>query len=267
MHEPQIYESTGLAFWDDPHISKAMLENHLNPDSAGATRKHDIVHKSVNWLTSLQHPEGSLLDLGCGPGLYAELLAQKGYRVTGVDLSKRSIDYAQQSAVNRDLSITYIQGNYLDLPLPEDEFDMVILIYCDFGVLSSQDRSHLLKKVLEALKPGGLFVVDVFSEDAYRNFSDSSEVSYEQGGFWSNMPHVLITRNKEYPGRHYLECYVVVTKDDCRAYNIWNHSFLASELRGELEEAGFKDVMLYADTLGRDLSEGSETLCAVARKE
>ena len=35
-----------------------------------------------------------ILDLGCGPGLYAELLAKKGHSITGVDFSENSIQYA-----------------------------------------------------------------------------------------------------------------------------------------------------------------------------
>ncbi len=39
-----------------------------------------------------------LLDLGCGAGIYSELLYDKGFSVTGIDFSKRSIEYAQNHA-------------------------------------------------------------------------------------------------------------------------------------------------------------------------
>ncbi len=48
-----------------------------------------------------------LFDIGCGPGIYAEKFARQGYYVTGIDFSKRSIDYAKNSALKQGLDISY----------------------------------------------------------------------------------------------------------------------------------------------------------------
>ena len=50
-----------------------------------------------------------ILDLGCGPGLYASRLARLGHRVTGIDFSPASIRYARQQAEKAGLSCTYIE--------------------------------------------------------------------------------------------------------------------------------------------------------------
>lgn len=243
-----------------------MLENHLSPTNAGATREHAKVKDSVKWLTSLQTSGYEVLDLGCGPGIYAELLAKKGRRVTGVDVSKRSIEHAQKSAKVKDLDIEYICEDYLNIELPANQFDIALLIYCDYGVLPPDDRIKLLKKVFSSLKPGGSFVVDVFSPAHYQSFVDHSDVSYETSGFWSDEPHSVITLNKDYPSRHYLDRYIVITESEYRSYNLWNHAFLDSELTDELHQAGFKDVGLYADVCGNTYCTNSEALCAVATK-
>ena len=49
---PKVYEKSTSAFWDDEHISKYMLEAHINPNEDGATRKMDFVRKSVDWITA-----------------------------------------------------------------------------------------------------------------------------------------------------------------------------------------------------------------------
>lgn len=263
---PKAYESSGLAFWDDDHISKGMLENHLSPDSDGATREYSQVQASVGWLDSLLAPQGKILDLGCGPGIYAELLAKKGHQVTGVDVSSRSIAYAKNSASTQDLDIEYHCKSYLKVELPESAFDMAILIYCDYGVLSPCDREALLKKTFNSLKPGGLFVVDVFSPAHYQDYAEGFGAEYAQSGFWSEKPHAVISKQKIYPDHHYLERYLVITEKEYRSYNIWNHAFSALELAGELEAVGFEEVKLYADACGRDYNEKSKTLCAVAVK-
>lgn len=57
--KPRLYTPSLNKFWDDEDISKGMLEAHLDPNWDAATRK-------PKWLDKF------LLDLGCGPGLYAE---------------------------------------------------------------------------------------------------------------------------------------------------------------------------------------------------
>ena len=73
--------------------------------------------------------------------------------MTGVDFSQRSIDYAKKSAVKNNLNIEYLYENYLDMELNR-LFDAAVMIYCDYGVLSTDDRGKLLQNVYRHLKPG-----------------------------------------------------------------------------------------------------------------
>ncbi|EOS51741.1 hypothetical protein C809_01201 [Lachnospiraceae bacterium MD335] len=94
--KPPLYAKTEIPFWDDEHISLQMLNAHLNPNYDGASRKLEFIEKSVDWISKILPSENypSVLDIGCGPGLYTERYAKKGYRVVGVDFSHRSINYA-----------------------------------------------------------------------------------------------------------------------------------------------------------------------------
>jgi 2-polyprenyl-3-methyl-5-hydroxy-6-metoxy-1,4-benzoquinol methylase len=95
LQKPALWQRSDEPFWDDEHISKGMLEAHLNPDWDAASRKHSYIDSSVKWLSSLIPANGKILDLGCGPGLYAKRFSDMGYTVTGMDFSKRSIAYAK----------------------------------------------------------------------------------------------------------------------------------------------------------------------------
>ena len=75
----------------------------------------------------------TLLDIGCGPGIYAERFTKEGYQVTGIDFSKRSIDYALESALRQELSITYLFQDYLQMNLKK-VFDFGTMIYCDMNL-------------------------------------------------------------------------------------------------------------------------------------
>ena len=67
-------------FWDDEHISLQMLNAHLNPNYDGASRKLEFIEKSVDWISKILPSEHypSVLDIGCGPGLYTERYAKRG---------------------------------------------------------------------------------------------------------------------------------------------------------------------------------------------
>jgi len=262
---PDVYEPSTLKFWDDKLISKSMLEAHLNPELEAATRKLDFVKKSAEWIENIANPtkRPRLLDLGCGPGIYADLFARQGFEVTGIDLSPRSIEYAKR---HTDHSITYLCQNYLDIEY-QNAFDVVALIYCDFGVLCGADRKTLLRKIYGALKEDGLFIVDVCSPAQYDGWEEKHSWSYNSGGFWSASPYACLYSFYRYDDcRTYDEQYVIIEKDGVRCFNIWNHAFTPDELRDDLSEAGFKDTRFFGSVAGDASLLTSKAICAVAHK-
>ena len=262
---PEPYETSETEFWNDKHISESMLKNHLEPESDGATRNYDFINKSVDWISSLSVPGNKLLDLGCGPGIYAEKLHDKGYQVTGIDFSHRSIEYARKSAESSQKNIEYIYQNYMDINYTK-EFDIVMIIYCDLGVLSFKDRSLLLEKIYKALSPGGIFIADVFSSKQYKDFTDEMTVTFEEEGFWRSKPYLCIKRNNSYKGNIYLEQYTIISEQEEQTYNLWNHAFTQREIMDNIKEAGFSDVKLYGDASGTDINSEGTTICAVGKK-
>jgi len=140
------------------------LELHINPQIDVASRSKVKIERITNWiLERADKPKMKILDLGCGPGLYAELLAQKGHSIIGVDFSKNSIQYATRQAKEKKLDIEYLKKNYLNLDF-DSQFDLAIMIYLDFCVLLPTERDIVLKNIYRALKKGGLFICDVVNE-------------------------------------------------------------------------------------------------------
>lgn len=148
-------------FWDDPHISSQMLAAHLDPETDVASRKPDTIDQSVDWIVDTLKLDSGMhvLDLGCGPGLYARRLAQRRLDVTGIDISRRSIAYARRYAQEHALFITYRHEDYLVLQ-EENQYDAALLIFGDFCTFNPHQRQQLLQNVHRGLKPGGHFVLD-----------------------------------------------------------------------------------------------------------
>ena len=163
---PIPYTPSELPFWDDPYISRQMLAAHLDPDTDAASRHPETIERSVSWIVQVLglNPGDAVLDLGCGPGLYAYHLAEMGLQVTGIDFSSGSIDYARQYALDHDLEINYRCQDYLTLE-DQAQYDAALLIYGDFCPLSPDQRRKLLDNIHRALKPEGVFVLDISRHD------------------------------------------------------------------------------------------------------
>lgn len=266
--KPDLYESSTSKFWADEHISKGMLEAHLDPECDAATRKMDFVLKSVDFIVNYaqQMTSPTLLDLGCGPGIYAELFTEKGIKVTGMDLSPRSIQYARVNAGRKNLKITYFIQNYLELDFV-NQFDIITLIYCDFGVLTPADRQRLLNKILRALKPGGVFIVDAWTPHYYANKEELNTWNYAESGFWSAEPYSCLNSFYRYDNCNtFVDQYVIVKNERVECYHIWNHAFTIEEFEEDLTKAGFAHIDFYGDIAGTTFSDYGPTICAVARK-
>ena len=191
--KPKRFEPGEALFWDDPHISKSMLEAHLNPNADGASRKLEAIEKTVKHLvkTSIITPGDKALDLGCGPGLYSSRFCMNGIHVTGIDVSRRSIDYARKSAKEQGLCIQYICGSFFSID-SEDAFDCVLQIYGELCTFSDEARNRLFGIVHRALKAGGRFIFDVSTRNLRMREGIKNRWYYSDGGFWRPSRHLVL---------------------------------------------------------------------------
>lgn len=268
---PPLFEAGNASMWEDDHISGHLLEMHLSQETDAASRKKDTVRRTVQWIeTHLHDGQNTILDLGCGPGLYCEVVAEHGHLVTGVDYSERSVAYARREAARRGLNIDYIHQNYLDMDF-ECRFDLAMMIFCDFDVLAPEDRTRLLKKIHRALKPGGLFVFDTLNPkapDAMRVPGRSWEAA--EAGFWKNAPYLALSETFHYEEASViLQQHTVCSESDPPAvYRFWTHYYRPEDLEPVLNEQGFTVVSLHENFLPDDGTGTSEMVTFyVARKE
>jgi SAM-dependent methyltransferase len=131
----------------------------------------------------LDLPPGShILDLCCGHGRIAIPLGQRGYRMTGLDLSALSLERAQADAEAAGVSIEWLHGDMRAIPF-EAAFDAVINIFTSFAYLESEeDDLEVLRQVRKALKPGNLFLLECsHREGLLRHFQPATITRREDG--------------------------------------------------------------------------------------
>ena len=267
---PEPFEFyTASDLWTDEHTSEQMLSFHLNEDIDISSRNAEFINRSVEWIASLLNVSvgTKIADFGCGPGLYATKLAQRQADVTGIDFSKRSIQYAQEVATKEGLSIHYVNQNYLEFET-DDRFHLIMMIMCDFCALGPIQRNKMLRKFHTILEPGGSVLLDVYSLTAFGQREEAA--TYEANllnGFWSpNKYYGFLNTFKYEREKVVLDKYTLIEADRTRTVYNWLQYFSPEALEDEFVECGFKIENFYSDVAGASFDSKNEEFAVVARK-
>jgi 2-polyprenyl-3-methyl-5-hydroxy-6-metoxy-1,4-benzoquinol methylase len=259
---------TAEALWNDDHTSKKMLEFHLNESVDISSRKIEFIDRSVEWIVShfKANSQTRIADFGCGPGLYATRLAEKGADVTGIDFSERSIRYAVETAAQKGLNIHYVQQNYLEFET-DKQFDLIIMIMCDFCALSPAQRKTMIRKFSKLLKPGGSVLLDVYS---LVSFDQRKETAiYEHNlleGFWSPEDYYGFLNTFKYEKEKViLDKYTIVEPTRTRVVYNWLQYFSRDAITKEFEINGLKIQEVYSDVAGTPFRPDAPEFAIVAR--
>lgn len=261
--KPALFQKSVCNIWTDPYIQQQMLQVHLDQSTDGASRKMDSIYKVVDLIKSNVCSGAHILDLGCGPGLYTGILRDAGFQVTGIDFNKASIDYA----IDCRKDINYIQGDYIQ-KYPEGRFDAVMMIYCDMGSHSDQDRDILLSKIYQSLADGGKLVFDVFTEKLVEERIEDQHWEYaSSGGFWSKSDYLLLSQTFHFPEGKCFACqYNLLTDGETKHFVVWDRYYGEKEICELLREIGFREVRVSTDVLGDNNFTSSNEMFIIAEK-
>jgi SAM-dependent methyltransferase len=138
---------------------------HFFDSSYEGTPPWDIGHPQPAFLALARSGvlTGRVLDIGCGTGEHALMAAGLGLDATGIELSPRAINLAQQKARERNLDARFFVADALELESNSDRYDTVL--DCGlFHVFDDPDRARLVKSLSSIVEPGGRYFLLCFSD-------------------------------------------------------------------------------------------------------
>jgi cyclopropane fatty-acyl-phospholipid synthase-like methyltransferase len=112
-------------------------------------------------------PPGRALDIGCGTGTNAVAMARRGWRVTGLDFSRRALAAGRARAAAAGVSVEFLTGDASELRGLTGPFDYVLDIGC-FHALSGEGQRRYAARVAEVARPGATYMLYTFLSDASR---------------------------------------------------------------------------------------------------
>ena len=263
----EVYTADKL--WTNEYTSEQMLQYHLNGEVDVSSRKFSFIDKSTQWIIECFNinKESSIADFGCGPGLYTTRLARSGAQVTGIDFSERSLTYAKKVAEDEGLTVDYCHQDYLTYK-SEKRFDLIIMIMCDFCVLSPKQREKLLWIFKEHLKPKGKILFDVYT---YQAFDNREELTFFEknllNNFWSADDYFGFLNVFKYNiEKVIVDKYTIFEPERTKTIYNWLQYYNEEAIRDLFKSNGFKIQSILGDVAGRAFDPNGEEMAIIAEK-
>ena len=209
------------------------------------------------WIQSevLATESASILDLGCGPGLYTQRLAACGHRCVGIDFAPAAVEYARKQAHEASVACSYRLEDVRTANFGDRAFGLVMMLFGELDVFRPAETTAILAKAHNALRLGGRLLLEVHTPAAVRQMAAGPSWFSAPAGLFGDFPHLCLTESfwHEAESAATRRYYIVdartgaVTRvaETVKAYS-------EDEYRALLLRAGFRNVERVPSLLGTD---------------
>lgn len=269
FQSPNIFEKSPDNIWTNEKLSSFIFQSHFDENIYGGSRNSEFIATSIDKIITLAENYNckNIIDLGCGPGIYTHPLAQFGYNVVGVDISSKSISFAQKKAFEENLNIKYINSDFFNLYKQENQ-DMVLLLYEIYSTFNLEQRILLLDNIFKMLNNDGIFILDVPSTNRLSNIEEMSNWTFfNKETLYNSEPFFLFFKSKIYKDNILLNhsIFLFESSSIVNCYD-WVQHFNKTSIIKELKSAGFKILNTYSDISGNELLQNSMNIALVCQK-
>ena len=225
-------------------------------------RGGSVVEQVEDIVRLLQLDEGAqILDLCCGIGRHSIELARRGFRVVGVDRTKRYLEIAQSKAAEAGVRIEFVKEDMRTFRRPESS-DAAVNMFTSFGYFDDPgDDRRVVDNLYASLTPGGRLLMEmpgkeilarIFQEKHWHQIRDGTLLLEERRvlGGWES----LQTR------------WLFVEGPEQKEFTTRLRLYSGTEAAALLRQAGFTSVVLYGGLDGSTYDQAASRLVITARK-
>jgi ubiquinone/menaquinone biosynthesis C-methylase UbiE len=258
--------------WNEPAFSERMLREHLDESHGAATRIAPERAAQLDWLwarLALQ-PGAKVLDVTCGPGLYAVELARQGCLVTGVDFSPAAIAYARDLALSRGVAArcTFIEQDIRCMNFSRADFDAAIFLYGQLAVFSKAEAQALLGQLARAIKPGGKLCIELLNQERVDK-TRSQWWFTDDKGLWGDRPFLHLGERFWYEAEEMsVERFYIIHLEtgELNEISLSDQTYAVETMTRMICQAGFNAVEVYPAWDHLPLYDADEWLVYMAQR-
>ena len=158
MSLPENWWSEEYGFFGDHYLEgDNSREGYLIARQQSLEERTKTEVEGIERLVGLRTGE-SVLDIPCGYGRHSIGLAGRGYQVTGVDVNRVHLGRAVEAARDAKIGVEFVRSDMREMAL-DRHFDAAVNMFYSFGFFHSDaENREALRRIFEALKPGGRFL-------------------------------------------------------------------------------------------------------------
>lgn len=204
-------------------------------------------------------PDAKILDMACGAGRHAIILARKNFDVTAVDLSENLLKVAKQNAKNEKLTIRFIHSDIRKFNT-DIKFDLVLNLFTSFGYFETDEENFsVLDKAFKLLTKDGFFVLDYFNSEYLKK--NLIEYSREKIG------DEIIFQKRKIEGSRVIKKITIQKNGGSNEYTESVRMYNYDELTEQLKKIGFDIYKTFGDFFGNKFDlQNSSRLIIICKK-
>lgn len=259
---PRPFIDIGSLPWDDPAFSRHFLRT--------ATRSQRYTRQEIAFLEQcgFLRPGRRILDIACGGGRHSLAMARRGALVTGIDVGPGALATARRRARQAGLAVEFVQADVRRLEY-EAVFDAATFIFGCFTELPRADAAEVLRRVSRSLRPGGMFLLDVYTPQFFAALDGEQEWWVGHDFIAGRFPQLVLTeyfyypRHKTYARRDFI---CDARTGAIHTFGVSGQAYTLSQLLRMFKAAGLNPTLVCGGWRGEAVTPESDLYVILASK-